>query len=158
MCVRFQHADCARCHARALRIRTPGVARTLTFQCEAEFKALEAQRRWVGSPQWPTVFDARAGIEGSFSQALRGLGLRRSRYRAEARTRLPCSGVAATVNVLRVGAWLAGWFRALTRVSPFAALRLVACVRHRYRILEAPPIRCSENIRVNRSGDTPRET
>lgn len=124
--VRFKPADCLHCKSRVLCLKTAGVSRTLTFQPEEEFKILHAQRRLSKSPKWREVFNARAGIEGSFSQGVRGLGLRRSRYRGEARTGLHCMGVATAMNVGRVGAWLAGDTRAVTRVSRFAALQVMA--------------------------------
>ena len=58
-------------------------------------------------------------------QGVQALGLRRSRYCGEARTALHCVGVAVGMNVQRVEAWLEGVHRAKTRVSRFAALRVV---------------------------------
>lgn len=50
-------------------------------------------------------------------------GLRRSRYRGLAKTRLQHHFTGAAVNLARVDAWLTGRPLARTRVSPFAALR-----------------------------------
>ena len=63
--VRFKRSDCMKCRFRALCLKSVNGARSLTFQPEQEFKMLYAQRALVASPDWKTVFNARAGIEGS---------------------------------------------------------------------------------------------
>ena len=50
------------------------------------------------------------------------IGLRRSRYRTLARTRLQHVATAAAVNLERLAAWFRAVPRAATRTSRFAAL------------------------------------
>ena len=69
-----------------------------------------------------SIYNLRAGIEGTFSQAVRACDLRRTRYIGLAKTRLMHLLVAAALNFMRVAAWLAELPRAQTRRSAFAAL------------------------------------
>jgi hypothetical protein len=65
---------------------------------------------------------ARAGIEGTISQAVRVTKLRKTRYRGLIKTRLQHYATAAAINILRLGAWWLGPPREQTRLSPFLAL------------------------------------
>ena len=65
---------------------------------------------------------ARAGIEGTLSQAVRRSEMRRSRYIGLARTHLQHLLTAAALNLIRAVAWLIQTPRAKTRSSRFAAL------------------------------------
>ena len=64
----------------------------------------------------------RAGIEGTISQAVRGFGLRRSRYVGQAKTHLQHVATAAAMNLVRMTEWLGGAEMATTRRSKFRAL------------------------------------
>jgi len=57
-----------------------------------------------------------------FLQHNRAFGMRRSRYICVAKTHLQHLGVAAAINMIRVGAWLDGDELAPTRVSAFQRL------------------------------------
>ena len=124
--VEFKRADCEPCQFRVLCLKPLRGARSLSILPQAEFEAAQSQRALNATPGWAQRFDARAGIEGSLSQGVRAFGLRRSRYVGEAKTRLHCVGVAASMNLQRVGAWLEGIPRAKTRVSRFGALKAAA--------------------------------
>jgi hypothetical protein len=63
-------------------------------------------------------------VEGTLSQAIHVCGLRRAKYIGLAKTRLQHIITAAALNVVRTGAWLAGFPRAHTRHAPFVALAL----------------------------------
>jgi transposase len=67
-------------------------------------------------------YHLRAGVEGLVSQAVNSHGLRRSRCRGLAKTRLQHLATAAALNLSRVAAWLDRTPRAQTRMSP-----LVTC-------------------------------
>ncbi len=88
------------------------------------YEALRAMRAYIGSEEGRRLYAKRAGIEGTISQGVRSFGLRRSRYRGEAKARLQHVATAAALNVSRLWDWLEGRPRAATRVSRFA--RLVA--------------------------------
>ena len=126
VCVLFSKADFTNCQVKQFCTKKPESARALTFRAEEVLGTQDAQRALTNSPEWLALDRSRAGIEGSISQGVRSLGLRRSRYQSEAKTRLHCVGVAAGVNVQRVAAWLDEVPRVKTRVSRFASLRLVA--------------------------------
>jgi transposase len=64
----------------------------------------------------------RQGIEGTLSQAVRGFGLRCTRYRGLAKVHLQHVATAAALDLDRIAAWLQGRPLAPTRISRFAAL------------------------------------
>ena len=68
------------------------------------------------------LYAQRQGVEGTISQGVRSLGLRRARYRGLAKTGLQSVATAAAVNFDRLAAWLAKRPLAATRVSRFAAM------------------------------------
>jgi transposase len=61
----------------------------------------------------------RAGIEGTHSQAVRALGLRRSRYIGLRKTHLGHVAIAAAVNLLRLTSFLQGETPEQIRTSAF---------------------------------------
>lgn len=65
-------------------------------------------------------------FEGTISQGARSFGLRRSRYRGLAKTKLQHQLIASAMNFRRIDAWLVGTPRAATRTSHLAALRPTA--------------------------------
>ena len=65
----------------------------------------------------------RAGIEGTLSQGVRGMGLRRAKYDGLSKTHLQHVLTAVAINLVRIDAVLTGTPRGTTRVSPFARLR-----------------------------------
>jgi len=72
------------------------------------------------------VYSKRAGIEGTISQGVRVMGLRRSRYIGQEKTHLQHVATAAALNLVRSLAWFNGVPRAQTRRSTFARLYDVA--------------------------------
>jgi Transposase DDE domain len=86
------------------------------------FLALKARREREQTPEYAAEYARRAGIEGTISQGVRVLRLRRSRYFGAARTHLSHVLTAAGLNFLRVADWLADIPRASTRHSHFATL------------------------------------
>jgi transposase len=69
-----------------------------------------------------TLYATRAGVEGTISQGVRTMGLRRSRSIGQERTHLQHVVTAAAINVVRLIRWLGGVLHATTRQSPFAQL------------------------------------
>jgi transposase len=62
------------------------------------------------------------GIEGTFSQAVRAFGLRRSRYVGQAKTHLQMVATAVAINFERLVDYLRGYRPIVYRQSAFAAL------------------------------------
>jgi transposase len=68
------------------------------------------------------LYVTRAGVEGTISQGVRTMGLRRSRYIGQERPHLQYVATAAAINIVRLMRWLGGIPHAKTRPSPFAQL------------------------------------
>jgi transposase len=124
--IKFSETDCAACPGRA-RCISPQAKRkyprrSLTIRPEAQYHALRAARQRERDPAFARLYGLRAGIEGTISQGVRVCRLRRTRYRGLAKTHLGHVLTAVAVNLLRIGAWLAGVPRARTRQSAFATL------------------------------------
>jgi transposase len=119
---RFSCSDCRMCPARALCTSAKAASRVVAFHGRDEYEALQAARARMHEPAWQERYRVRAGIEGTLSQGVRSLGMRRSRYIGRAKTGLQEVCIAVAMNLARVGAWLDGRPRAKTRVTRFAAL------------------------------------
>jgi transposase len=120
--VGFRAADCRACPARALCTRAERRGRQLLLQPRARHEALRAARASAGTEAGRRLYAKRAGIEGTLSQGVRALGLRRARYRGLAKAHLQHGATAAAINLERLGAWFRVRPRAATRTSRFAAL------------------------------------
>jgi hypothetical protein len=96
--------------------------RSLTIRPEVQYHALRTARQREQSPAFAELYRLRAGVEGTISQGVRVCRLRRTRYIGLAKTHLGHILTAVAVNLLRIGAWLAGVPRAKTRQSTFATL------------------------------------
>ncbi len=124
--VEFARAACLACPCRAQCTRAPVNPRSLTLRPQAQHEALQAARARQKTDAFKARYAARAGIEGTLSQAVRVFDLRRARYIGQAKTHLQHILIATALNVVRLVSWLAGTPRARTRPSPFAALMLEA--------------------------------
>ena len=97
----------------------------MTLRREEAYQLLEQMRQETKSEKGKENYRRRAGIEGTISQAVRGFGLRKTRYRSLAKTRLQTIATAAAINIDRFFAWQQGIPLAKTRTSHFAALALL---------------------------------
>lgn len=68
------------------------------------------------------MYNKRAGIEGTFSQGVRSVGLRRSRYRGLSKTHLQNVAIACAMNLQRLADYWNGIPPASTRTSAFARI------------------------------------
>jgi transposase len=116
----FHEADCGTCVAKAKCTR--GKARYLSLLPERQHQALQAARLRQKTEGFKKAYAKRAGIEGTISQAVYALTMRRSRYRGEAKTHLQHVTTAAAMNLMRVINWLNEVPLAETRKSRFARL------------------------------------
>ncbi len=82
-------------------------------------QALFAARQRESTEAFKDTYRHRAGIEGTHSQAVRTLGLRRSRYIGLRKTHLGYVAIAAAINVIQLMSWLRGEAPEQTRTSPF---------------------------------------
>jgi transposase len=121
--IKFSTKDCQACPS--LRLCTQSlrhVRRTVTIRPKEQYEALQARREQESTKDFKTLYATRAGVEGTISQGVRTMGLRRSRYIGQERTHLQHVATAAAINVVRLMRWLGGVPHAKTRQSPFAQL------------------------------------
>ncbi|PTA66737.1 MULTISPECIES: IS1182 family transposase [Deinococcus] len=121
--VRFRERDCQKCPVKARCTRVKSAGRKLSLRGQAQHEAIQEGRALETSVQWGKVYTRRAGIEGTHSLGVRTMGLRRSRYRGQAKTHVQHVATAAAINLMRVAAWLEHVPRRGTRISRFAALK-----------------------------------
>ena len=110
--VEFAHRTCLACPVRAQCTRATTGPRTLALRPHAEFDALRAARARQQTDDFKRRYAIRAGIEGTFSQAVRVFDLRQARYIGHAKTHLQHILIAVALNVARLCAWVAGTARA----------------------------------------------
>jgi transposase len=122
----FARQVCADCpvHNQCTQSQTTG--RVLHLRPQAAHGALQARREEQQTPEFRKEYTTRAGIEGTISQAVRGMGLRRAAYDGLHKTHLQHVLTAVAVNLVRIDAVLTGIPREKTRLSPFARLRPLA--------------------------------
>jgi transposase len=115
--VKFSQSDCKVCPARASCTGT--TRRTLTLHPREQMLALFAARKREETDEFKQTYRHRAGIEGTHSQGVRTMGLRRSRYIGLPKTHLGHVAVAAAVNLVQLMSWLRGEAPEQTRTSAF---------------------------------------
>jgi transposase len=118
----FHAEDCQPCPLRSRCSRAKSSGRTLTIYPQEQYETLLAARQRQETEEFKKLYGERSGIEGTISQGVRKMGLRRSRYIGLSRTHLQHVATAAAINVVRTVNWLTGEDPELTRVSPFQAL------------------------------------
>ncbi len=120
----FDPPHCLPCpdRARCTRAKSGGGARALTLQPRAENEALVAGRARQQTEEFAQRYARRAGIEGTFSQGVRALGMRKARYHGLRKTHLQHVATATALNLRRLQDWHDGTPRAATRCSRFARL------------------------------------
>ena len=98
------------------------VRRTVTIRPKEQYDALQARRQQETTKDFKALYAIRAGVEGTISQGVRAMGLRRSRYIGQERTHLQHVATAAAINIVRLMRWLNGQSHAKTRISPLVRL------------------------------------
>jgi transposase len=121
--IKFSTTDGQVCPSRSLCTQSiRQTRRTVTIRPETHYLALKQRREQEKTRECTQISATRAGIEGTISQGVRTMGLRRSRYIGEETTHLPHVATAAALNMVRRLAWCDGLPRAQTRRSAFARL------------------------------------
>jgi transposase len=108
--------------------REKGKGRILTLSPQAISEARLCRRTQQGTPTFQQRYALRAGIEGTISEGIRRHGLRRARYRGQAKTQLQAKAIAAAINLVRIRQMLQRTQLGLSPrpkrpLSPFARLR-----------------------------------
>jgi hypothetical protein len=120
--VRFRDSDCRACPVRTNCTRSAKQGRQLKLPPPEQSAALREMRTFIESEEGRQVYARSAGIEGTISQGVRSFGLRRARYRGEAKAHLQHMATAVAINLDRIDDWQEGVPRAETRTSRFARL------------------------------------
>ena len=118
----FAHATCEMCPCRMACTRSQTTGRVLHIRPQAAQEALLARRKEQETPAFRQAYATRAGIEGTLSQGVRGMGLRRARSDGLQKTHLQHVLTAVAINLVRIDAVLTGTPRGHTRQSSFASL------------------------------------
>lgn len=93
--------------------------RQLTLKRREQYEALQTLQTEMVTEEGKQNRNVRAGIEGTISQAVRGFGLRRARYRSLAKIRLEHLATAAAITVDRLFFYKQDREPAKTRISHF---------------------------------------
>jgi transposase len=121
--IKFSIKDCQACPSRSLCTHsTRYPRRTITIRPELAYQALQRARQRTKTEEFKTLYARRAGVEGTISQGVRAMGLRRSRYLGQQKTHLQHLATAAAMNIVRLMRWLDGKPHAQTRNSPLVHL------------------------------------
>lgn len=125
--IKFSTKDCQTCPSRSLCTQSSRhIRRTVTIRPHEQYEALRQRREQETTKEFQQIYAKRAGIEGTISQGVRTMGLRRSRYIGQEKTHLQHVATAAALNMVRCMAWFDGHPRAQTRRSAFTCLYDVA--------------------------------
>ncbi len=120
--VRFSPNVCRACADHTKCTRAKSGARTITFLPYEQHVALQHVRQEQGTKPFWNRYAQRSGIEGTFSQAVRGYELRWARYIGLEKTNLQMLATATAINLHRLFDWWQHKPRAKTRISAFAKL------------------------------------
>jgi len=120
--IKFSTKDCQGCPSRALCTHSTRQRRTITVRPEQHYQALQYARERAKTDDFKILYARRAGVEGTISQGVRAMGLRRSRSIGQEKTHLQHLATAAAMNVVRIVRWLDGEPHAKTRRSPLVQL------------------------------------
>lgn len=121
--VRFNGVKCRNCPVRSSCTKSKTEPRELTLQPQVQYLALQTRRQIQQTREWKAIYNQRAGIESTHSQAIRRSALRQSRYIGLKKTHLMQILIACALNLVRLAAWLNGIPLAKTRSSRFKQLQ-----------------------------------
>lgn len=124
--VEFARAECAACPVRAHCTHAPVNPRSLTLRPQAQYAALQAARARQQTDEFKARYAARAGIEGTLSQAVRAFDLRHARYIGHAKTHVQHVLTAVALNVVRLADWVEGRPPSGRRTTAFERVMLAA--------------------------------
>lgn len=118
--VKFKRVECEPCPAHDLCPKHP--RRTLSFHEQPVFEAVQQRKQEQHTEAWRKQYAKRAGIEGTISQGVFALEMRRSRYRGQPKTHLQFILTAAAINLTRVLNWHNNVPRKTTPTTHFGRL------------------------------------
>jgi transposase len=118
--VKFKRVECEPCpvHDQC----TKHNRRTLSFHEQPVFEVVQQRKAEQHTEEFRKRYGKRAGVEGTISQCVFALDMRRSRYRGLEKTHLQFVLSAAAMNLTRVVNWLNEVPRSKTRMTRFGQL------------------------------------
>ncbi len=123
----FAQQGCAAGPVRSDCTKSSTTGRVLHVRPQAAHEALQARRQEQTTPEFRQAYETRAGIEGTLSQAVRGMGIRRARYDGLHKTHVQHVLTAVAINLVRIDAVLTQTPRGQTRHSHFMRLAWHPC-------------------------------
>lgn len=120
--VMFNTSDCAPCQARSLCTKSKRKRRKITIRPQEQANLLQSVRAAQQTEDFWTRYATRAGVEGTISQAVVALNMRRSRYRGLTKTHLQHVATAVAINITRLRDWWNEHPFSKTKSSRFALL------------------------------------
>ncbi len=109
--IKFAAATCGPCPVREQCTRSTvlsRIGRQLTVPPREIHQAQQTARAAQHTADWQARYSARAGVEGTVHQAVAVTGMRRTRYRGLAKTRLQHVFSAVALNLIRLDAYWNG--------------------------------------------------
>jgi transposase len=103
---RFRVRDCRPCPLRAkcTKAVNPDLGHSITVHPEPVHQARVNAHQAQQGEDWAKVYRLRAGVESTISQAVRGPGLRHSRYRGLGKVHVQNVLIGMALNITRLGA------------------------------------------------------
>jgi len=120
----FPNETCVLSPVRSDCTKSATTGRVLHVRSQAAHEALQARRHVQETPAFRQEYQTRAGIEGTLSQAVRGMGIRRARYDGLHKTHLEHVLTAVAIDLVRIDAVLTHTPRGKTHRSNFTRLAL----------------------------------
>lgn len=123
---------CSPCPTRAPCTNSKRKRRKITFRPRKQHELLQRRRDFEQTDAFKNLYASRAGIEGTISQAVHALKIRRSRYCGLEKTYFQHLATAAAINLKRLHGWWNNYPLSQTRSCPFAILTeyLSVCQQH----------------------------
>jgi len=118
--IKFSTKDCRVCPFRSDCTKSKIARRTLTILPKEQFEMQRVARQREKTREYKREYRRRSGIEATIWQAVRGFGMRQSRYIGAAKTHLQNVMTATAVNTVRLSNWLNEVPVATTRQPLFA--------------------------------------
>jgi len=118
----FDPHICLSCSVRSQCSKAKKTGRTLVLRAEGRHQALQTARERQLTDEFKQIYRKRSGIEGTLSQAIRGSGLRHSRYIGMSKTHFQNIAIAVATNIKRMTDWINEVPLAQTRYSRFTLL------------------------------------
>src|SRR5690606_24998233 len=118
--VKFRRVECEPCAVHTLC--TKHHRGTLAVHEQPLFEMNQPRKQEQHTEAWRKRYGKRAGVEGTISQCVFALDMRRSRYRGLDKTHLQFVLTAAATNLTRVWNWFNETPRSATRTTRFGLL------------------------------------